>query len=259
MSPPRRRTASRTLSVPVTLTAAPATGSARTNGTWSAARWMTPVTPWSSIARSSAARSVTSPATRRSAASSSTDSASARRWSLPPRSYVTTSWPRRAARGRSTRRSRRGRRSRGTSSLIPHSKRRLHAAEAERVREAVERHAQPDERLERLGPALARAGEVLHAGRPVNAVGVHAAEHRAVAEDDVDAEDAAVDPHVARAAVDAEQARDAIAAQQRERIEHELRVARRLDDDVKAADILGERPERGVARRDVPRAARRDE
>ena len=60
-SSPRRLTASNTLTVPTTLTRAPSGGSARQNGTCSAARWMTFVMPCSSRRRSSAARSVMSP------------------------------------------------------------------------------------------------------------------------------------------------------------------------------------------------------
>ena len=97
------------------------------------------------------------------------------------------------------------------------------------------RHAQPDERLERIAPAGARAVEAPDRVLPVARVRVHAAEQRAVLEDRVDAENAPVEADLARAPVHAEQARDPVAPQQRERVEHDLRVARRLDHEVEAA------------------------
>ena len=59
----RRRTASKTLTVPTTLTSAPSGGFARQAGTCNAARWMTVVIACSSSARSIEARSVMSPFT----------------------------------------------------------------------------------------------------------------------------------------------------------------------------------------------------
>ena len=56
-------TASNTHTVPTTLTRAPRTGSALQNGTCSAARWTTCVTPCSSIARSTCSKSAMSPRT----------------------------------------------------------------------------------------------------------------------------------------------------------------------------------------------------
>jgi hypothetical protein len=85
--------ASKTLTVPSTLTRAPSGGSARQNGTCSAARWMTCVTPCSSIARSIAARSVMSPATCGIAATASASSSSRSRRGSGERSKVTTSRP----------------------------------------------------------------------------------------------------------------------------------------------------------------------
>ena len=106
----------------------------------------------------------------------------------------------------------------------------------ERVLVAVQRDAQADEALERLGPARPRRVERLHGGLPIHPVRVDAAEQHAVLEDRVDAEDRPVDSHPPRPPVDAEQAGDATSPQQPERVEHQLRVARRLDHDVEAAD-----------------------
>ena len=78
---------------PTTLTRAPSGGSARTNGTCSAARWITCVTPRSShraaqlLQVGDVARDAVEPA------SSSSSSSSRSRWSLPPRSYVVTPQP----------------------------------------------------------------------------------------------------------------------------------------------------------------------
>ena len=85
--------ASKTLTVPSTLTRAPSGGSARQNGTCSAARWITCVMPCSSIARSSAARSVMSPATCGIAATASASSSSRSRRGSVERSNVTTGRP----------------------------------------------------------------------------------------------------------------------------------------------------------------------
>src|SRR5262245_59576320 len=93
----RCATAWKTLTVPTTLTRAPSGGSARQNGTWSAARWMTWVIAWSSNACSTAARSVMSPATNVTRANSSSPIISRRRCELPPKSKTTGCWPSRTS------------------------------------------------------------------------------------------------------------------------------------------------------------------
>src|SRR5262249_49725602 len=87
-------TASRTTTVPCTLTRAPRSGSARTKGTCNAARWTTFVIPCSSSAPPTAVRSVTSPETRVTRARSSSPRTSRSRASSPPRSNPTGSSPR---------------------------------------------------------------------------------------------------------------------------------------------------------------------
>src|SRR5262245_9414086 len=88
----RRETASKTLTVPATLTRIPSGGLARTNGTWRAARWTTRGISCSSSARASASRSVMSP---RTSVMRSTSSPSTRRSRAvsSPRSKPTTSAP----------------------------------------------------------------------------------------------------------------------------------------------------------------------
>src|ERR671923_305667 len=89
----RRFTASNTVTVPRTLRSAPRGGSAAANGTCIAARWTTFVIPWSSSARSTAARSVTSPRTNCTRWSSSGSRTSSSRWRSSPRSNATMSPP----------------------------------------------------------------------------------------------------------------------------------------------------------------------
>src|SRR5262245_20059500 len=91
-----RFAASNTLTVPSTFTRAPSGGSARTNGTWSAARWITFVIECSSSACSREAPSVMSPATCGTASTSSPSSSRSRRGSVE-RSKVTTSRPSRTS------------------------------------------------------------------------------------------------------------------------------------------------------------------
>ncbi len=93
----RRLTASKTLMVPSTFTRAPSGGSARQNGTWSAARWMTWSMPRSSITAERPSRSVMSPATMSTLASSSAVMIWRSRRGSPPRSNVVTGTPSRTS------------------------------------------------------------------------------------------------------------------------------------------------------------------
>src|SRR5262249_55792 len=89
----RRLTASKTLTVPTTLTRAPSAGSARQNGTCSAARWITRVIPWASSRRSRAPRSVMSPRSSVSSAICPGGMINRSRPVSSPRSYATTRSP----------------------------------------------------------------------------------------------------------------------------------------------------------------------
>ena len=75
----RRRAASNTLTVPTTLTCAPSGGSARQNGTCSAARWITFVIPCSSSAHCTESSSLMSPWICTTFSSCSSDMSSRRR------------------------------------------------------------------------------------------------------------------------------------------------------------------------------------
>src|SRR5690348_2325924 len=127
--------------------------------------------------------------------------------------------------------------SRTPGSLAEHE-RRLPAAERERVLEAVERHAQADELLERARPPPPHLVQGVDAGEPVLTPRVHAAEEHPILEHGVDADRAPVEADRLLAPVDAEETHDAAPAHEPERVGHQLGVARALDDEVEAADIV---------------------
>ena len=90
---PRRLTASNTLTVPSTLTRAPSGGSARQNGTCSAARWITRVDA-ALVEHALERRQVGDVAcTRRTAAISSGDMTNRQRWGSAPTSSAVTAAP----------------------------------------------------------------------------------------------------------------------------------------------------------------------
>src|SRR5581483_6616430 len=141
--------------------------------------------------------------------------------------------------------------SRTPASLAEHE-RRLPAAECERLFEAVERDAQADQLVERAGPASPHLVQRVDAREPVLATRVHAAEEHAVLEHGVDPDRAPVEADGLLAPVDAEEAYDAAPAHEAERVGHQLRVARALDDEIEAAEVL-------ARRRDVARAGLLDQ
>src|SRR5439155_9025110 len=96
---------------------------------------------------------------------------------------------------------------------------------------------QADQPFERTGKTPPRLVECVDAGEPVLLARVHASEEHAVLEHRVDADDRAVELHLAAASVDAEQADDTASPEKAERVGHQLRVAGRLDDEVEAAEI----------------------
>src|SRR5919204_599418 len=100
-------------------------------------------------------------------------------------------------------------------------------------------------------PRLSGPVERFDGGKPVDPVGVDAAENDTVLEDRVDADDAAVELDGLPARVEPEQASDAAAAQQPDAVGHHLSVSCGLDDEVETANLLPERPERFVPGADV--------
>src|SRR5262249_10818525 len=130
------------------------------------------------------------------------------------------------------------------------NERRLDPAMVERLLEAIERSAHPDEPVERVGPAPPRLLERLDRSAPVAAPRVHAAEDDAVADDDVEAEEGAGNAERAVPRIDPEETADAAAAEQADRVHGRLGIAGRLDHEVEAAELAGERSERPLARGD---------
>src|SRR5205814_8489798 len=96
--------------------------------------------------------------------------------------------------------------------------RRLSAAERKCFLEPFERNAQADQPFERTGKTPPRLVECVDAGEPVLLARVHASEEHAVLEHRVDADDRAVELHLAAASVDAEQADDTASPEKAERV-----------------------------------------